>query len=304
MNIQCKDGGDKWYEAHFVVDVVDDEFTLALGSLVRWNWQKNVTFEGKIKKNKVTIKQKFAQTDRGGLGTGFYKGKIKDNKAKLKGYRQWENNDPYSCKGEFFKVDSMPTFSPLEHLDQATREVIEFTSYNPSYPIQIMNKLYLKIPDKISGELILPPSGDNLPVVVVVHSSGGPSEFTNISQWTWRNGFNNELLKNNIGIFQIDSFTGRGAENTADDQSKVVLHAGEMDALIAHKILSEHPRIDGKRLGITGLSRGGTASYQVTEKRFSDAVIFSSNFLAEPSPIKFSEIRDLSFVRRWYTALE
>ena len=172
MNIQCKDGGDKWHEAHFVVNVVDDEFTLEIGSFVRWNWQKNVTFEGKIKKNKVTIKQKFEATGGGGLGTGFYKGKIKDNKAKLKGNRQWENSNPFSCKGEFFKVDSMPTFSPLEHLDQATREIIEFTSYNPSYPIQIMNKSYLDGPVKISGELILPPSGDNLPVVVVIHSSG------------------------------------------------------------------------------------------------------------------------------------
>ena len=284
MNIQCKDEG-KWYEAHFVVDVVDETFTLDFGSLVRWDWQTNITFEGKIKKDKVTIKQKFKQTDRGGLGTGFYKGKIKDNKAKLKGYRQWKDHDPKSYNGEFFKVDSMPTLGPLEHLDQATREVIEFTSYNPSYPIQIMSKLYLKIPVKISGELFLPPSGDNLPVVVIVHSSGGPSEFTDVSQWTWRNGFNNELLKNNIGIFQIDSFTGRGAEHTYDDQSKVVLHAGEMDALIAHKILSEHPRIDGKRLGITGLSRGGMAATNVIEKRYSDAVLGPDSYFKASLPM-------------------
>ena len=285
MNIQCKDGKDKWYEAHYVVDVVDDAFTLDLGSRVRWNWQKNITFEGKIKKNSVMIKQKYEWTEGSGLGTGIYKGKIKDNKAKLKGNRQWENNDPYSCKGEFFKVDSMPTFSLLEHLDQATREVIEFTSYNPSYPIQIMNKSYLDGPVKISGELILPPSGDNLPVVVVIHSSGGPSEFTDISQWTWRNGFNNELLKNNIGIFQIDSFTGRGAEHTHDDQSKVVLHAGEMDALVAFKILSEHPRIDGKRLGITGLSRGGMAATNVIEKRYSDAVLGPDSYFKASLPM-------------------
>ena len=285
MNIQCKDGKDKWYEAHYVVDVVDDAFTLDLGSRVRWNWQKNITFEGRIKKNSVMIKQKYEWTEGSGLGTGIYKGKIKDNKAKLKGNRQWENYDPFSCKGEFFKVDSMPTFSPLEHLDQATREVIEFTSYNPSYPIQIMNKSYLDGPVKISGELILPPSGDNLPVVVVIHSSGGPSEFTDISQWTWRNGFNNELLKNNIGIFQIDSFTGRGAEHTHDDQSKVVLHAGEMDALVAFKILSEHPRIDGKRLGITGLSRGGMAATNVIEKRYSDAVLGPDSYFKASLPM-------------------
>ena len=283
LNIQCKDGGDKWYEAHFVVDVVDDKFTLNFDK--RWSWMKNISFEGIIKKDKITIKQKFENNDYSGLGTGFYKGKIKNNKANLKGYRSFKDWDPISCKGEFFKVDSIPTFSLLEHLDQATREIIEFTSYNPSYPIQIMNKSYLDGPVKISGELILPPSGDNLPVVVVIHSSGGPSEFTDISQWTWRNGFNNELLKNNIGIFQIDSFTGRGAEHTHDDQSKVVLHAGEMDALVAFKILSEHPRIDGKRLGITGLSRGGMAATNVIEKRYSDAVLGPDSYFKASLPM-------------------
>ena len=283
MDIKCKSGGDSWWESHFVVDVVDNKFTLNFDK--RWSWMKNISFEGIIKKDKITIKQKFEHHDHSGTGTGFYKGKIKNNKANLKGYRQFKDWDTIPCKGEFYKVNRMAIFSPLQYLDNASREIIEFTSYNPSYPIQIMNKSYLDGPVKISGELILPPSGDNLPVVVVIHSSGGPSEFTNISQWTWRNGFNNELLKNNIGIFQIDSFTGRGAEHTHDDQSKVVLHAGEMDALVAYKILSEHPRIDGKRLGITGLSRGGTASYQVTEKRFSDAVLGPDRYFKASLPM-------------------
>ena len=46
MNIQCKDGGNKWYEAHFVVDVVDDKFTLNFDK--RWSWMKNISFEGII----------------------------------------------------------------------------------------------------------------------------------------------------------------------------------------------------------------------------------------------------------------
>lgn len=283
MNIQCRDGGHKWYEAYFVVDVVDDKFTFNLDKHL--TWMKNISFEGIIKKDKITIKQKFERNDYSGLGSGFYRGKIKNNKANLKGSRSFRHWDPFYCKGEFYKVNRMATFSPLKYLDNASREIIEFTSYDPSYPIQIINKTYLDAPVKVSGELILPPSGDNLPVVVVVHSSSGPSEFTHISQWTWRNGFNNELLKNNIGIFQIDSFTGRGAENTADDQSKVVLHAGEMDALIAYKILSEHPRIDGNRLGITGLSRGGMASYQATEKRFSDAVLGPDRYFKASLPM-------------------
>ena len=51
MNIQCKDGKDKWYEAHYVVDVVDDAFTLDLGPRVRWNWSNFKVFFDIFKKN-------------------------------------------------------------------------------------------------------------------------------------------------------------------------------------------------------------------------------------------------------------
>ena len=38
MDILC--GNAEWHEAAFVVEVVDDEFTLDLGFLVRWDWEK------------------------------------------------------------------------------------------------------------------------------------------------------------------------------------------------------------------------------------------------------------------------
>ena len=72
--------------------------------------------------------------------------------------------------------------------------------------------------------------------MVVVHSSGGPSEFTVITQ-SWRNDFKNQLLKNNIGIFEIDNFTGRGAKETATNQGRVSINAGELDALVAYKYI-------------------------------------------------------------------
>ena len=50
-------------------------------------------------------------------------------------------------------------------------------------------------------------------------------------------------------------------------------------------VLIMNPRIDGKRLGITGLSRGGTASYQVTEKRFSDAVLGPDRYFKASLPM-------------------
>ena len=283
MEIECKDRGNKWWEASYVVEVVDNKFSVSFDE--KWNWMKDIVFEGKIEKNKVTIKQIFKHFEHSGEGRGFYKGKIKDNNAKLKGYRKFKDWDSISCKGNFFKVDKLPMFASLAYLDNASREIIEFTSYDPVGAINIINKTYKNSPSKISGELLLPPNGDNIPVVVVIHSSGGPSEFTNVSQWTWRNGFNNELLKNNIGIFQIDSFTGRGVKNTHEDQSTVSMHAGEMDAFQALKLLSNHPRVDATKLGITGLSRGGTASFQVTEKRFSDAVLGADRYFKASLPM-------------------
>ena len=82
-----------------------------------------------------------------------------------------------------------------KYLSEATEEIIKFTSYNPGIPLTIINGSYVNSPVEVSGKLILPKEGKNLPVVVTVHSSGGPSEFTDITQ-SWRNDFKNQLLKN------------------------------------------------------------------------------------------------------------
>ena len=58
-----------------------------------------------------------------------------------------------------------------------------------------------------------------------------------------------------------------------------------MDAFQALKLLEDHPRVDSTRLGITGLSRGGIASYQVTEKRFSDAVLGPNRYFKASLPM-------------------
>ena len=80
----------------------------------------------------------------------------------------------------FFKVDRPPhlDLTPLKYLSEATEEIIKFISYNPGVPLTIINGSYVNSPVEVSGKLILPKEGDNLPVVVTVHSSGGASEFT------------------------------------------------------------------------------------------------------------------------------
>ncbi|MDB9760924.1 hypothetical protein OAB59_03065 [Pelagibacteraceae bacterium] len=274
MDINCKQGNHEYYIASFVVSVENKKFSI--GPYDRNNWKK-IKFNGSISDGEIKISNTYQ--DKGSKSHKFY-GKFKnDNEAIIKG-----GNEHRKCKGRFYKVDRPPHFTPLKYLSEATEEIIKFTSYNPGIPLTIINGSYVNSPVEVSGKLILPKEGKNLPVVVTVHSSGGPSNFTDITQ-SWRNDFKNQLLKNNIGIFEIDNFTSRGTKETASNQGKVSINAGELDALVAYKILDKHPRVNAKKLGITGLSRGGNAANMAVEKKFSDVILGEENYYQASLPM-------------------
>ena len=274
MDINCKQGNHEYYIASFVVSVENKKFSI--GPYDNNNWKK-IKFNGSISDGEIKISNTYQ--DKGSKSHKFY-GKFKnDNEAIIKG-----GNEHRKCKGRFYKVDRPPHFTPLKYLSEATEEIIKFTSYNPGIPLTIINGSYVNSPVEVSGKLILPKEGKNLPVVVTVHSSGGPSEFTDITQ-SWRNDFKNQLLKNNIGIFEIDNFTSRGTKETASNQGKVSINAGELDALVAYKILDKHPRVNAKKLGITGLSRGGNAANMAVEKKFSDVILGEENYYQASLPM-------------------
>ena len=280
IDLLCKQGKWEWAEAAYVVNVENNKFQL--GPFDKKHWDKeNIKFEGTIKDNKVSITQSWKS--KWGPQKLKIKGEfINGNEATLKARMPYDK--PWRCKGRFFKVDRPQHFTPLKYLSEATEEIIKFTSYNPGIPLPIINGSYVNSPVEISGKLILPKEGKNLPVVVVAHGSGGPSSFTSPTQ-SWRNDFRNQLLKNNIGIFEIDSFTGRGVKSTGSNQGKVSVNAGELDALVAYKILDKHPRVDAKKLGITGLSRGGMASNMAVEKKYSDVILGEENYYKASLPM-------------------
>ena len=280
IDLLCKQGKSEWAEAAYVVNVENNKFQLGPFDIKHWD-KENIKFEGTIKDNKVSITESWKW--KWGSERLKIKGEfINGNEATLKA--RMPNDKPWRCKGRFFKVDRPQHFTPLKYLSEATEEIIKFTSYNPGIPLTIINGSYVNSPVEVSGKLILPKEGKNLPVVVTVHSSGGPSEFTSPTQ-SWRKDFKNQLLKNNIGIFEIDSFTGRGAKSTGSNQGKVSVNAGELDALVAYKILDKHPRVDAKKLGITGLSRGGMASNMAVEKKYSDVVLGEENYYKASLPM-------------------
>ena len=272
MDILCKQGNHEYYIATFVVSVENKEFSF--GPYDNNNWKK-IKFNGSISDGEIKISNTYQ--DKGSKSHKFY-GKFKnDNEAIIKG-----GNEHRKCKGRFYKVDRPPHFTPLKYLSEATEEIIKFTSYNPGIALSIINGTYTNSPVEVSGKLTLPKEGSNLPVVVFAHGSGGPS--TNPFK-SYKRNFKNQLLKNNIGFFELDYFTGRGVKSTGSNQSKVSMNAGELDALVLYKVLDKHPRVNAKKLGITGESRGGIAAYLASEKKFSDVIIGEENYYSASLPL-------------------
>src|SRR5690348_6343087 len=62
-----------------------------------------------------------------------------------------------------------------------------------------------------------------------------------------------------IAALIVDSFTGRAVRRTVADQSLVSAAQMEGDALAALAWLRSDPRIDGRRIGVMGVSKGAGA---------------------------------------------
>jgi dienelactone hydrolase len=105
----------------------------------------------------------------------------------------------------------------------------------------------------ITGELFLPPGTARVPAMIVHHGSGGVSDER-------ERRYARELVKLGVAVLVLDSFTGRGVTSTVRDQAAVSTNDMLQDAFAALRILAGHGRIDAKRVGITGFSKGGSVA--------------------------------------------
>lgn len=163
--------------------------------------------------------------------------------------------------------------SAQAHAQQATSDLsseptgkIYFNSVTPKSKWELVHRKYDRKPTLISGILHMPENAQGkIPAMIISPGSAGVGPKDD----RWVGAFN----KMGIAAFVVDSFGGRGISNTMDDQSQLNPASNDADALFALKLLSTDPRIDPKKIGEIGFSRGGSVALEMAMESFRKGVI-------------------------------
>ena len=167
-------------------------------------------------------------------------------------------------------------------------KMIRIQSYNSGpYPNEFMSLKdgsYKNSPVNIDALLVYPKKGDGpFPILVFNHASGGALLYSN--KWFKFNRQQaRQLLKKGIAVMFVDNFNGRNVISAGADQGQVSTYSFYIDAFMTLEYLSKDPKINIKKVGITGWSRGGMNSLIITEKRLRDALISKDLYYAASQP--------------------
>jgi dienelactone hydrolase len=167
-------------------------------------------------------------------------------------------------------------------------KMVKIQSYNsgpfPNEFISLKDGSYKNSPVTIDALIVYPKKGEGpFSVLVFNHASGGAKLFHN--KWFEFNRQQaKQLLKKGIAIMFVDNFNGRNVVGAAADQSQVSTYSFYIDAFMTLEYLSKDPKIDIKKVGITGWSRGGMNSLAIAETRIRDILINKDLYFAASLP--------------------
>ena len=178
--------------------------------------------------------------------------------------------------------------SPLKELNEKYKthkngELIKIQSYNAEDYLVIKEGRYKDRPVKVDALITYPKGAGPFPVLILVHSSGGPAQFHN-KYYRYLRTQQRPLLKMGIAVMYLDNFSGRNVINTYANQQQATHWSTYIDAFMALEHLSKDPKINIKKVGISGYSRGGMISLMISEKRLRDAIVSKDLYFAAAQP--------------------
>ena len=192
-----------------------------------------------------------------------------------------------------FLLISNPSFAGTSSLHDLWKyfkdgKMVRIKSYNsgpfPNEFMSLKDGSYKNSPVNIDALIAYPKKGESpFPILVFNHSSGGASLFSN--QWFKFNRQQaKQLLKKGIAVMFVDNFNGRNVISAGADQAQVSTYSFFIDAFMTLEYLSKDPKINIKKVGITGWSRGGMNSLGIAEKRIRDILINKDLYYAASLP--------------------
>lgn len=161
---------------------------------------------------------------------------------------------------------------PLDDLASQPTGTIRFNSVTPKSRYELAHRPYDPQATVIEGTLSFPaapflaePKGP-YPAMVIAHGSAGIQQ-KDRERWV------PFFTRMGIATLLVDSFGPRRIQRTDEDQDQLDQSANDADALAALRLLATDPRIDARRIGIIGFSRGGIAALETALEPFRQGLL-------------------------------